>query len=87
MNRVDLAATGRFALTAAHGHECGVSVFTGLNAVLAGAQDGKRLIGCIHLKGFAATEPLHAEIQRPYRKLDLNGPVIQVKKREAGAGV
>ena len=87
MNGIGLAATCSFSLAATHDHERGVSIFAGLKAVLAGTQDGKRLIGRIHFKYLVAAEPLHADIESSFRELDLNGAVVQVEEGKASAAV
>src|SRR6202158_4155331 len=57
MNRVSLAAAGRFTFPTAYGHEGRVSVLARLDSILTGLQDGERLIGRVHFINFVAPAP------------------------------
>ena len=84
---VGLASSGCFALAVAHDHIRGGSVFASLKPVTAGPQDGKCLVGCIHLKNLVAIEPPHADIDCSFREFDLSGAVVQVEEGKASAAV
>ena len=86
-NGIGLATAGGFAFAVAHHHECRVAIFAGLNAVLAGAQNGKRLVRRVHFKNFVAVKPLHANAERSFRELDLHGTIVQVEERKASVAV
>ena len=80
-----MATSGSFALAGTHDYIRGISISACLNAVATGAQDSKRLIGGIHFKDFIAVESPHANIDRSFRELDLNGTVVQVEERKTSA--
>src|ERR1700687_224830 len=87
MNRIGLAAAGRFAFSAPYRHKRRVSVFAGLHTILTGSQDGKRLIGRVHFKDFAVVEPLDTNVESSLRELKLDCAVVKIEEGETCAAI
>jgi hypothetical protein len=51
--------------------------------VLAGTQDGERLIRRIDFKNLIAVQPQHANVQRTRRKFDLRRSIVEVEERHS----
>src|SRR5580704_1627170 len=75
-----------FAFAVADADDRGVSVGTGLDAIMPRLESRKRLIGGIDLEVIAVAQPAHRNVDRAGGELDLNCIVIEVQERETGIG-
>jgi hypothetical protein len=87
LDRICTTRSARLSFSISHSHDRAGSVFTGLQTIVPGLQNRKRLIGRIHFEDFVSLKASHADAQRTSRELNLNRAIIEVQKRETGVAV
>jgi hypothetical protein len=80
---IRLPVAGRFALAFPDGDHCMGSIVTGLQLVYPWPKNGECLVGSIDLNHVVVVQTPHADIDSARTELNLNGPVIQVEKRNS----
>ncbi len=77
---VSLTAPGGLGGAIADADHGVASVGAGLDAIVPGLEDGKRLVGRVDLEVVIFADPPHRNIDRARGQLDLNRVVIQIQK-------
>src|SRR5437879_5358459 len=75
LDRVATAVAACLSFAFPHLHNRAASIFAGLEAIFAGPQNGKCLVGSIHFEDFLFAEPSHAETECAGVEMNVNGMV------------